>query len=225
MKKIISLLIISICFGCIQKDPNDYGLPYFKFQNEDNAKLITSLEPNKILIYKDQNNNEMIFKVLKSQISKQLYSRGNWVYGSTEYFYYDEQRFEMTPDLSEVEIPFNQDDRFYISLKRWPIQFNDGSDGNPRIIGKESQFITNIGLVPFSGIYQNTELDYNRPIQNLTINGFTYTKVRVIEIPVNPYASPNWELSDMHYIYFDQNNGVIGFDDYEGNQWRLQNSN
>ena len=219
MKKLILLFLIILNSSC-SNDKNEVGdgLPYFPFLQVDNDKFINSTEVGKILIYKNQNNAELKFKVLKNKTEKQLESRGTFVVGSYKYFYYDEQRIEMQSTLF-ADGDFCCSSSFYLSLKRWPKTYQT----NPTVISQDSKFITNIGLIPFSTGVQSTFLDYSEPLINLTINGVTYNKVRKIEIAPNPFPNPNWQLPSLKYIYFDQNKGVIGFDDMQNNEWRLQN--
>jgi len=219
MKKLILLLVIVINLSCSRENAEvGDGLPYFKFLQADNDKFINSTEVGKILIYRNQNNAELKFKVLKNKTEKQLESRGDFVNGSTKYFYYDEQRIEMQSTLF-ADGDFCCNSSFYLSLKRWPKVYQT----NPIVISPDSKFITNIGLVPFETGIQSVFLDYSEILQNLIINGITYNKVRKIEITPNPFPNPNWQLPSLKNIYFDQNKGVIGFDDLQNNEWRLQN--
>lgn len=219
MKKIILLLVIILNISCSDdKTEIGDGLPYFSFLQVDNDKFINSTEVGKILIYKNQNNAELKFKVLKNKTEKQLESRGTFVVGSYKYFYYDEQRIEMQSTLF-ADGDFCCSSSFYLSLKRWPKTYQT----NPTAISQDSKFITNIGLIPFSTGVQSTFLDYSEPLISVTINTITYNKVRKIEITPNPFPNPNWQLPSLKSIYFDQNKGVIGFDDMQNNEWRIQN--
>ena len=219
MKKIILLLVIILNLSCSNdKTEVGDGLPYFPFLQVDYDKFINSTEVGKILIYKNQNNAELKFKVVKNKTEKQLESRGTFVVGSYKYFYYDEQRIEMQSTLF-ADGDFCCSSSFYLSLKRWPKTYQT----SPTVISQDSKFITNIGLIPFSTGIQSAFLDYSEPLINLTINAVTYNKVRKIEIIPNPFPNPNWQLPSLKYIYFDQNKGVIGFDDMQNNEWRLQN--
>lgn len=219
MKTTIFLFLIILNLSC-SNDTTLVGddIPYFQFQQSDNDKFINSTQVGKILIYKNQNNAELKFKVVKNKTEKQLESRGTFVVGSYKYFYYDEQRIEMQSTLF-ADGDFCCSSSFYLSLKRWPITYQT----SPTVISQDSKFITNIGLIPFSTGIQSTFLDYSEPLINLTINAVTYNKVRKIEITPNPFPNPNWQLPSLKNIYFDQNKGVIGFDDVDNNQWRLQN--
>ena len=90
MKKTILILVIILNLSCSNdKTEVGDGLPYFPFLQVDNDKFINSTEVGKILIYKNQNNAELKFKVLKNKTEKQLESRGTFVVGSYKYFYYD----------------------------------------------------------------------------------------------------------------------------------------
>ncbi|WP_395045796.1 hypothetical protein [Flavobacterium sp.] len=219
MKKLILLFVLIVNLSCSSdKTEVGDGLPYFQFLQVDNDKFINSAEVGKILIFKNQNNGELKFKILKNKTEKQLESRIDFVNGSYKYFYYDEQRIEMQSTLL-ADGDFCCSSSFYLSLKRWPKTYQT----NPTVISQDSKFITNIGLIPFSTGIQNTFLDYSESLINLSINGINFTKVRKIEITPNPFPNPNWQLPSLKNIYFEQNKGVIGFDDLQNNEWRLQN--
>lgn len=219
MKKLILLFVLIVNLSCSSdKTEVGDGLPYFQFLQVDNDKFINSAEVGKILIFKNQNNGELKFKILKNKTEKQLESRTDFVNGSYKYFYYDEQRIEMQSTLL-ADGDFCCSSSFYLSLKRWPKTYQT----NPTVISQDSKFITNIGLIPFSTGIQNTFLDYSESLINLSINGINFTKVRKIEITPNPFPNPNWQLPSLKNIYFEQNKGVIGFDDLQNNEWRLQN--
>ena len=192
-------------------------LPYFPFLQVDNDKFINSTEVGKILIYKNQNNVELKFKVLKNKTEKQLESRGTFVVGSYKYFYYDEQRIQLG-DISDEPTQYYDDYSFFISIKRFPKVFQL----NPTVISNESILITNIGLRPFDNS-ETAFFDYTEQLMNLTINSQVYTKVRKKTLPTNLYPNPNSTLKGLTNVYFDQNKGVIGFDDVQNNEWRLQN--
>ncbi|PKB15359.1 hypothetical protein [Flavobacterium sp. 5] len=219
MKKLILIFVLILNLSC-SSDTSEVGneLPYFSFLQIDNDKFVNSTEVGKILIYKNQNNAELKFKVLKNKTEKQLESRGDFVNGFTKYFYYDEQRIEMQSTLF-AEGDFCCNSSFYLSLKRWPKTFQT----NPIVISKDSKFITNIGLVPFVTGIQSAFLDYTEQLIDMTINGVIYNKVRKIDITPNPFPNANWQLPSLKNIYFEQNKGVIGFDDLQNNEWRLQN--
>ncbi len=219
MKKLILLFVVIVNFSCSKdKVADGDGLLYFPFLQVDNDKFINSTEVGKMLIFKNQNNDELKFKVLNNKTGKQLESRGTFVVGSYKYFYYDEQRIEMQSTLL-ADGDFCCSSSFYLSLKRWPKRYKT----NPTLISQDSKFITNIGLTPFSTGVQSVFLDYSEPLINVTINGITYNKVIKIEITPNLFPNPNWQLPSLKNLYFEQNKGIIGFDDINNNEWRLQN--
>ncbi len=219
MKKLILLFVIILNLSC-SNDKNEVGdgLPYFQFKQTDNDKFIISTEVGKLLIYKNQDNAELKFKVLKNKTEKKLESKGDFVYGLYKYFYYDEQRIQFGNENAEPTEYYDEFTSFYISLKRFPKVFQL----NPTVISNESIFIANIGLTPFDNS-SNAFLNYSEPLTSLTINSQVFTKVRKVILSTNLYPNPNSTLKGLTSIYFDQNKGIIGFDDIENNQWRLQN--
>jgi hypothetical protein len=219
MKKLILLLLIIINLSC-SKDSSEVGdgLPYFQFIQADSNKFINSTEVGKILIYKNQNNAELQFKVMQNRIEKKLESRGTFVVGSYKYFYFDEQRIQFGGVNDDTNQYYEEYYSFYISLKRYPKIFQT----NPTVISSDSQIISNIGVRHFDNS-EAPPIFFTEPIISLTINSTVYNKVRKIAIPTNPYPNLNSSLKGLTFVYYDQNKGIVGFDDVENNMWRLQN--
>jgi hypothetical protein len=70
---------------------------------------------------------------------------------------------------------------------------------------------------------------YDDPTTTLSVNGFTYTKVHILDR--SNILSHHGGIHDgccgsmfneAKYTYYDEDYGIIGFDDYDGNQWRLE---
>ncbi len=218
MKKIIVIFVVILNLSCSKdKVSSGDGLPYFQFLPQDADKIINSTEVGKILIYKNQNNDELKFKVLKNAIEKQLEIRGTFVVGSYKYFYYDEQRIQFG-DVLDEPTEYYSSLSFFISIARRPKVFQL----NPTVISNESILVANIGLHPFDNS-ENAFLNYSEPLISLTINSQIFTNVRKVTLPTNLYPNPNATLKGLTSIYFDQNKGLIGFDDIQNNEWRLQN--
>ena len=219
MKKIILLFVIILNLSCSNdKTEVEDRVPYFPFLQVDSDKFINSTEVGKILIYKNQNNAELKFKVLKNKTEKQLESRATFVVGTYKYFYYDEQSIHFGNINVNPNEYYDENYKFKISVKRWPKIYQT----NPTIISSESILIANIGLYPFDNS-ATAFLNYSEPLVNLTINSQIFTNVRKIILPINQYPNPNATLKGISILYFDQNRGVIGFDDIQNNEWRLQN--
>lgn len=223
MKTIHSVSLIFICsilISCSENDGDYYpNLPYFQFKNQDAPNLLNLPELNSILTFVNQNNEELYFDVVKSESGRQLHSTGNWVYGSTKYFYFDEQQVHLRSTLLDLNYSF----RFLkISTNRGPKKFNDGRNGKPRIISKESRLITNIGRYgPFNNGNQHALIDYKNSIK-MSFNNKQYNRVNKIDLTKTESRYNDWPLPTLNYIYFDVNEGFIGFDDRNGNEWRLK---
>ena len=172
MKKILIfyILITSLISCNDNQDLDNLDLPYFEFKEEDYTSFLELPELNKKITFENQNNEKLVFEVIKSENKKELHLTGSFVYGSTKYFYYDEQKIYLRSTL------FDYDDtsRYVeISLKRWPIKFNDGRNGKPRVISNESQLITNINYAPFNNTGQHINVSYLNKM-TLVINGVEY---------------------------------------------------
>jgi hypothetical protein len=61
----------------------------------------------------------------------------------------------------------------------------------------------------------NNYLEYNIPyFQFKDEDCFDPYKTEIIDV--------NWQLPTLEYMYFHINEGIIGFDTREGNEWRLK---
>lgn len=221
MKKILILsILVSSIISCNEnQDLDNLDLPYFQFKTEDESNFLVLPELNKKIIFENQNNEELVFEVVKSENNKELHLTGSFVYGSTKYFYYDEQKIYLRSTLFDLE-----DTRRYLEIKlyRWPIRFNDGRNGKQRVISNESQLITNINYAPFNNKGQHINVSYLNKM-NLFINGVEYNKVIKVDLTNTESISNNWwDIPSLDYIYFDINKGVLGFDDKQGNIWRIK---
>jgi|TARA_B110001469_G_C9470418_1_gene236471 hypothetical protein len=221
MKKILIfyILITSLISCNDNQDLDNLDLPYFEFKKEDYTSFLELPELNKKITFENQNNEKLVFEVIKSENKKELHLTGSFVYGSTKYFYYDEQKIYLRSTL------FDYDDtsRYVeISLKRWPIKFNDGRNGKPRVISNESQLITNINYAPFNNTGQHINVSYLNKM-TLVINGVDYNKVIKVDLTNTESISNNWwNIPSLNYFYFDVNKGILGFDDKQGNIWRVK---
>jgi hypothetical protein len=217
MKKILifSILVTTLVSCNENQDLDNLDLPYFEFKSEDNLNLLELPELNKEIIFENQNNEKLTFEVVKSQNQKELHITGSWVYGSTKYFYYDEQKLYLKStqfDISDIHSYLE------ITVKRWPSEFNDGRNGYPRVISNESKLITNIDYGPFNNKGQNINISYLNKM-TLIINGIEYNKVIKVDLTNRESISNNWDTPSLDYIYFDINKGILRFDDKQGNIW------
>ncbi|MFY7669879.1 hypothetical protein ACOSP6_02195 [Tenacibaculum sp. MEBiC06402] len=218
MKKIVLFSIcINLLFSCSDKINNNLDLPYFQFQNEDQEKLLQLPELNKQLTFVNQNNNELTFDVVKSENGRQLHQRFNMPFGSTKYFYYDKQQLSLQSTLFDEN---HTHCVLAIHIKKWPVEFYDPRNGNPITLSKESKLTATLDYGAFNNIGRDIEVPYTN-FGLLTINNKLYNKVLTIDLTNTGSYNIDWPLPSVNYIYFDINEGFLGFDDTEGNQWRL----
>ncbi|ARV16473.1 hypothetical protein [Polaribacter sp. SA4-12] len=224
MKTINSILVIFtglLLINCSEVELYPH-LPYFQFQNEDTPNLLNLPELNSRLTFVNQDNEELYFDAVKSESEKQLHTTGSWVGGySTKYFYFDEQTVHLKSTFFDID-EINIRKSIQISTNRGPKEFNDGRNGKPRVISEESRLITNIGRYgPFNNRNQWALIDYKNTFQ-MSFNNKKYYKANKIDLTKTEAISDNWPLPTLNYIYFDVNEGIIGFDDRNGKEWRLK---
>lgn len=223
MKTKYLILIIFTYFifiSCSENEKNinsNYShLPYFQFQNEDIPNLLNLPVLNSKLTFINQDNDELYFDVVKSETEKQLHSRGNWVTSSSiKYFYYDEQEL-----LLKSNITHPNNDPVKINIRRWPTELD--TNIFPHILSKTSIFQTYISVKPFNNKNGTINIKYNNTFVELYINNKLFHKVIKIDLTNKPTSNNFSELPSLDYIYFDVNEGIIGFDDRNGKEWRLK---
>ena len=218
IQKVLLVMIIVLNFSC-SKDKEEVGdkLPYFSFLQEDSNKLLNAEQVGKILIFKNQNNNDLKFEVVKNEKEKKLHSKGNWVYASysEKYFYYDQQNIELKCTLPTPNL--------IIRINKWPTFFTDGSNGGNISISTSSKMVGSINVSTFNSSDPSKYFEYTYPTQSMVINGNTFNNVLKIVITNSQVNNPGWLLPKINFLYYDFNKGVIGFDDINNNEWRLQN--
>jgi len=222
--KLNYLLLVLILQSCISVDDTSYNnLPYYQFTNDERNKLIVESKIGDEKTYKNQDNEFIKFLIYKSQIEKSLFSTGNFSSSkSSNHYYFDAQEILMWYKIDNV----------YSSCKIRIIKYPEGSNyqtqypiiGTPKIYGYIDFPIWN-GFNQ-NDIYDNTIcINFDYPITSMKINEKTYDKVRVFEsgkTTVLATSPANLLEKNVNKIYYDDNYGIIGFDDINGKSWRLQ---
>lgn len=225
--KIILLLLVFGTFllnGCSKDEPENDGLPYYQFTPDERNQLINNQNVGDEIIYKNQDNELLKFKIYSSKTGKTTYVTGTfWGSYSDQHFHYDQQEISMW--YAEGYLYSNCN----IVLQKYPVGSN--YHVSPPIIGTPKFY--GYFTFPLWNGYQGTDIsnnaisiDFDIPTTTMTFNGKTYTKVRVFESNRTEVLSPNVTLpfipKNVNKIYYDYNHGIIGFDDLNGKSWRIQ---
>jgi hypothetical protein len=219
-----AILLLSIVNGC-KKDSVNTGVPYYRFTEDDKSKLLVDYTVGKELVYKNQDNEEIGFRVASYTNGKTPYATGTfWGESTSVYFYYDQQETIM----QYTEIPtaaYNCE----INLKRYPT----GSNYNLQYPIEGTPEFTGYIQFPLWNKYNDTltldnaiPLNFDSPVITVTINGRTYPNVIILESGTTNILEPNNTFPalprNVNRIYYDKHYGIIGFDDLNGKAWRLQ---
>jgi hypothetical protein len=197
-----SIKLISNLFSTINFDKNQYqsedNLPYYRFNAYDYEKLLNPSDSEQTVVFKNQNQEEMKFKLIKSTLGKKTFKTLDNDNFWQKHFCFDEQ--EIVLECSKI------DAKLIYNLKKFPSKTHQFK--NDFHFYSHSKFIATIQF----RLWNNNNLitvDYSKSFSTLIINSVFYTKVRVLE------------TNNHQKIYFDEQNGVIGFDDIEGNIWMV----
>ncbi|WP_299209168.1 hypothetical protein [uncultured Dokdonia sp.] len=209
--KNIIVLVWLICMGCSNDDGNQ--TEYHPFSEEDrNNLLIRVPEKDAIISYENQNGEVFSFRVQNSEsgLVGAYGGGGGFAGGGTTLLYnYDTQLIEMEflnePDpfpIFTLCISKNRDDSLKATLyfELW----NKTTDET------------------FPSV-ETLDLDFSAPRTTLTIDEKTYNDVIIYTSEINE-VNGSWFGIDrnVHTIYYDVLYGCIGYDDLNGNMWRIK---
>jgi len=225
-KIFIFVLFIGIFIfnSCSKDEPENEGLPYYQFSIDETNKLINKPNVADEIIYKNQDNELIKFKVYSSEKGKTTYKTGSFAGGySNAHFHYDRQQIKMW--YAEGHLLSNCE----INIQKYPVGSN--YQISPIVVGIP-KFYGYFNFPLWNGYYgtdiynNNISIDFLQPTVTISFNGKTYTKVRIFESNRTEILSPTNTLPfyprNVHKIFYDDNFGIIGFDDLNGKLWRLQ---
>lgn len=213
MKKILAFFVlVPLLFGCTEDSDSgnsQFDVPYYKFTSSDtNFLLKNTYSRNSTVTFKNQMNALINFKVISNETQKREFAPGTFSGGGLLLNYFDNKTIVLK-SLTHTE------SEHYLILQIYKFDANS-------INGGFSFYMWN-GLA--SG-YLNTQLSYNMRTASkstMMLNNVTYQNVITLNSE-SPYAYPNENYTiNVNKLYYDITSGVIGFDDLDGNQWRLVN--
>ena len=205
--------IISIIACEDQQGYNEFaGRDCREFTLADRDSLLQGYKArDEIITFKNQNGNELNYKVLSNMTETRGYYSGTF-WGSSTWlvFCYDRQVIEMEllenpdPTCPTKIVLYKQEDNRISGGIHFPLWNSYGSVSNEL------------------NDYANVELDFREDIQVISLNGKVYDKVLLIESDsTEPLGDFGPLPKTINKLYYDINDGIIGFDDLDGIEWRL----
>ncbi|MDR1345900.1 MAG: hypothetical protein LBK03_04270 [Bacteroidales bacterium] len=209
--KVTLWIVALVCLAAsCKKEPVTY-----RFAEEDKIKLLPHYIKGKIFTFVNENGKTRKFKVVEfKQYIKLDAVLGGMYGGGEEYFYFEYKRIDM--------IDLASNNKFRININRYPKDVELARNNIYK--SYPSYLIITIGsgypLSPFNfGIYFNNEYGKSTHV----INGTVHENVFVIENEAAQSTEVGM-LLDAKTIYYDEYQGLVGFDDINNHQWRLKNS-
>jgi hypothetical protein len=205
--KITLLLIATVLLlnGCKKESVT------YHFTEEDKLKLLPHYIEGKIFTFMNETGEERRFKVLefKQGIFQEREYRG--LGGNDEYYFFYEYKHI---DLIDMETQ----NRFRISIYRKPINIDLAKEKPFKKL--PSQLLGTIGKSdPFRF---SIHFVYDGITSTFIFNGITY--INVYELHQENTEEFGGMLIDATIVYYDEYQGIIGFDDINDHQWRLKNN-
>ncbi|MEM7086517.1 MAG: hypothetical protein AAF489_10065 [Bacteroidota bacterium] len=189
-------------------------VPYFQFETSDYNNLLQVYETEEEFVaYQNQFNEVIRFKITRSTLGREgKFTRGNFfgTGGGALVYFFDAQRIhlELTewPDdykRTEILIQKTIENKLEGSI-RFPL-WNDNT-------GSSSELPNTIFL------------NFNTAPMTLILNNVTYDQVFEIVSENNEPLGPLGPYQrNINVLYYDIRDGIIGFNDLDGGQWRLVN--
>jgi hypothetical protein len=189
----------------------------YRFTDEDKPKLLSHYTEGKILTYINEIGEERKFKIGKVE---QRLETQDWIYryceGAGYAYFYCEPKFIHFTDL-ETQVTF------YLSLSRFPINMQKASIDNTQLQPSSlfAQFHIEDGWWDSHYYYFRFFFNLNEPVITVTCDEVNFDNV----IVTTNYSTEGngGALLKTKTTYYDIFKGLVGFDDYFGNQWRLKN--
>ena len=224
MKKTFITLTTALILAFFILSCNKEKEAYYRFSQFDYKRLLPYTE-EQVLKFKNKSNDERHFTIRSVNTAiKTRYSVGMGFMGDSagDYFYYDSK--EITFIYSEDWQPSS------IFFCRFPVDVQLAKEN--REMEYPSEFYGSInwrfwnGCNEYGSYDSYVSIDYKQKKTEMTFNGKIYKNVFVLDSGINTIIEnsdvyvPN---KDVNIIYYDEIEGIIGFDDLNGNEWRLVN--
>jgi len=204
----------------------------YRFTDKDKLKLLPHYTEGKIFTFLNSDKDERKFEVvdIKQEII-QLYLTGG-MGGTPHYAFYYEKKRILLKDYRNEKI-------YFLDIIKYPIDYSSAKTKSHKKF--PSRLILESSGIPYDNEYTGhgfflLTFNYDEPTTTLSSNGFTYNKVHIIDRNPNKVIGAGldpdeWANTDFggtfnmaKYIYFDEDYGIIRFDSYDGQQWRLENN-
>ncbi|GEQ85410.1 hypothetical protein ULMS_09180 [Patiriisocius marinistellae] len=219
--KYLVLCILFFATIACETDDNSDGIkePYYQFTSDDEELIIKfDYAPNQIITYKNQDGDELNFKVILNERKIAINTtRGTFAGGGGSFLnHYDSKiiRFEILENNNYqeeglVNYIFSKNDDFFnygINLPIW----------------NKASFIFMDELANDTNIPSSAISNFNQT--QLTVNNHQFNKVIIIESGSNEIYD-NFQygtlIKNVNKIYYDYDFGIIKFENINGDVWEV----
>jgi len=195
MKKYL-IIIAFVCTAC----EGEKELVIYRFTNDDQQKLLSHYTKGKIFSFGD---DERKFEVVEIQQNITRDFKGG-IQATYNYdFYYEQKRIILKE--------YVDGGRYVFVIHRYPINVEQAKSNPYKIYPSRL-------IVKFhEGLYIN----FGDPTTKLSANGLTFEKVHILD-RTEFGSSQKGLFYEAKYIYYDEYYGFVGFNNFDGTQWRLE---
>lgn len=203
MKNLFLLLFI-LLFSCRQEtevNDNPFNLPYYQFTEEDKSRLLKNYFNGKKLIFKSDDNLAREFEIINYYQGKIPYGTGTFSGGNMIWFYHDIQKFEYKTEG--------------FAYKEQYLQRFETKEKTSKFYGVSS--------FPLWNDSTSLIIDFSQPMNTISINGKTFNKVRIFNSNKNDIISDGLSKRNVNKVYYDEDFGIVKYEEVHGRIWILQN--
>lgn len=213
MKTKFSIFLMAILFiSCLEEEQQPRA--YYQFNKNDNKFIIKNQYEGQEFLYKNQHGDTKLVKLVRNNNDKhKLYTESGGLFATYSYFYYD--RYELVYHFKDSLTQYI----FSLEWRRFPMDYAQAIHNINTVLPSKFEF-----YIPFfrylnpevSNENWNLKVDITEPPISMEVEGVNYNRVFIIH--------RNTSLNGAEYepaLYLDLTYGIIGFDDKDGNLWRI----
>lgn len=213
MKTQLSLFLLAFLFiSCIEEEQQPRA--YYHFYKNDENYIIKTQHVGQEFLYKNQHGESKLVELIAIHDAKhQLYSISSVFLTTNNYFYFDS--YQHVYKFKDGETQF----LFKLNWKRWPIDYahaiHDVYTPIPSLFDYDIPFFRYLNP-EVSHENSNLVVDITQTPISMEVDGVVYNRVVVVHRNT-PLIGAEYQPA----LYMDLTYGIIGFDDKDGNLWRL----
>lgn len=203
MRNIVLIFLVLTLLSC--RDSHENTRSYYRFTETDKNFVFPSVKQGDKKVFRNQFGSQLTFTVnsayngIGTEASSQMFAG--------KYFDYDLRSVSMSGGNITIAYDF----------KRWPDNYDLALQKSPDLT--PSHLVGRVNHSHYNKLSGTSEeINYSANPITMEVNGIFYTQVLVFD---SGNSQPLFTYLTVNKLYFDRISGLIGYDEINGDQWRL----